>query len=207
MLQEVADGIDITLELESDILLGGWMQKKGEKGLRTWQTRFFVLVWSEINLAEREIRYFDGQDYCMRKQKGAIDLSKAISVKQLEVEGGAGLCIETPGREWNLLPVCREAAVQWYKMLTSLLARRKGLAVVASMSNLALDFGEDEKTAEEGEVCGRLAKCHSNLAARSQYASVSPASLMISPQWCRLCSRSFVRLARFPHPLSFLSGS
>ena len=61
-LGQVPDGVDIALELESDMLLAGWMQKKGEKGLKSWQRRFFTLVWSELNLAEREIRYYEGRD-------------------------------------------------------------------------------------------------------------------------------------------------
>ena len=80
-----------------------------------------LLVWSETNISEREIRYYDGQvrgdrrrsteictphmpwysdmspnlhpspftltlttgqDYCTRKQKGAIDLTRASGVSQ-----------------------------------------------------------------------------------------------------------------------------
>ena len=76
-LSQIPDGVDIALELESDTLLAGWMQKKGEKGLKnpsmrlyamlcyamlcyamvlcyamlgekglkSWQRRFFTLVW------------------------------------------------------------------------------------------------------------------------------------------------------------------
>ena len=44
-LSQVADGVDITLQLESDTLYAGFMQKRGEKGMKTWQKRFFTLVW------------------------------------------------------------------------------------------------------------------------------------------------------------------
>ena len=81
--------------------MAGYMQKKGEKGLLggkpSWQRRFMVLIWSEMSMSEREIRYYEGQDYATRKQKGAIDLSRATAVSQLEIEGAAGLTIDTPG--------------------------------------------------------------------------------------------------------------
>lgn len=52
VLGEVRDGEDIALELESDVLMAGWMQKKGEKGLlggsASWQRRWFMLIWSEV---------------------------------------------------------------------------------------------------------------------------------------------------------------
>ena len=86
-------------------------------------------------MSEREIRYYEGQDYATRKQKGAIDLSRATAVSQLEIEGAAGLTIDTPGRVWELLPEGRDAAVDWYRLLSHLLQRKKGLAVVSSMSN------------------------------------------------------------------------
>lgn len=49
------------------------------------------------------------------------------------------------------LPANREAAVEWYTLLSQLLARKKGLAVVASMSNLALDLGGADE-AKSGEL-------------------------------------------------------
>jgi len=139
VLAEVPDGVDISLELESDVLLAGYVQKKGEKGLfgagSSWQRRFMVLVWSDTSMAEREIRYYEGQDYATRKQKGAIDLTRATGVSKKEIEGAAGITIDTPGRTWELLPEGREAAVDWYKMLNQLLQRKKGLAVVSSLSH------------------------------------------------------------------------
>ena len=112
------------------MLLAGWIQKKGEKGFLggkpPWQRRWMLLVWSERNLAEREIRYYEGQDYTTRKQKGAIDLTSATGVRVLEIEGAAGLSIDTPGRVWELLPDSREEAITWYSMLNQLFARRKG---------------------------------------------------------------------------------
>ena len=98
-------------------------------------------------MAEREIRYFEGQDYATRKQKGAIDLTRATTVSQKEINGQAGLTIDTPGRVWELLPEGLEAAVDWFKMLQKLLERKKGLAVVASMSNAL-----DEVVAVEGDM-------------------------------------------------------
>ena len=158
VLEESRDGENITLELESDALKAGWMQKKGDKTLfkamSSWQRRFFVLVWSDSSLAEREIRYYEGQDYCSRKQKGAIDLSRATEVKQVEIEGGAGLAVETPGRVWELLPPNRDEAVEWYRLLNQLFARKRGLAVVASLSaagSSGLDL-EDEATKVAGQL-------------------------------------------------------
>ena len=117
VLEEVQDGENITLEIESDALKAGWMQKKGDKAMfkaiSSWQNRFFVLVWSDSSLADREIRYYEGKDFCTRKQKGAIDLTRASEVKQVEIEGGAGLAIDTPGRLWELLPPTRDEAVEW----------------------------------------------------------------------------------------------
>ena len=55
VLAEVRDNEDISLEIESDVLMVGWMQKKGEKGLlggkASWQRRWFMLVWSEVRAA------------------------------------------------------------------------------------------------------------------------------------------------------------
>ena len=48
VMTEVQDGTTVTLELESEVLKAGWMQKKGEKSWtsrQSWQNRFFVLVW------------------------------------------------------------------------------------------------------------------------------------------------------------------
>ena len=105
-------------------------------------------------------RYYEGRDYCSRKQKGAIDLSQATEVRQVEIEGGAGLVIDTPGRQWELLPLprdepncrksAREEAVDWYRMLCQLLARKRGLAVVSSVGNLSLE-AEDEAS-KPGEL-------------------------------------------------------
>jgi hypothetical protein len=69
-------------------------------------------------MAEREIRYYEGQDYATRKQKGAIDLTRATGVSKKEIEGAAGITIDTPGRTWELLPEGREAAVDWYSHST-----------------------------------------------------------------------------------------
>jgi len=157
VLEEVQDGENITLEIESDALKAGWMQKKGDKAMfkaiSSWQNRFFVLVWSDSSLADREIRYYEGKDFCTRKQKGAIDLTRASEVKQVEIEGGAGLAIDTPGRLWELLPPTRDEAVEWYRLLNQLLARKRGLAVVASLSSggsaLAL---EDEHARTPGQL-------------------------------------------------------
>lgn len=98
--------------------------------------------------AEREIRYYDGQDYCSRKLKGAIDLTQFSAVRQATIEGGAGLNIDTPGRVWELLPETATSAAEWFKMLNSLLQRTRGVAVVSSLSNLAL---EEELQAEQEE--------------------------------------------------------
>ena len=146
VLAEVRDGVDITLEIESDVLLAGWIQKKGEKGFlgakAAWQKRWMMLIWSDTNMTEREIRYYKGQDTNTRKQKGAIDLMSATDVKQSEIEGAAGLMIDTPERVWELLPASREEAVAWYTMLNQLLARKRGLAVTSSMSHLAVDVSD-----------------------------------------------------------------
>jgi len=162
VLGEVPNGEDITIELESDTLMAGFMSKKGEKGFlgakSAWQRRFMVLVWSETSMAEREIRYFDGQDYNSRKQKGAIDLTRATSVSHREFEGQHGLVIETPGRAWELLPEGREAAVEWLRLLAHLLHRKKGLAVVSSMSNAVEEAaaGLDGDAATPGELTLKL---------------------------------------------------
>jgi len=147
-LAQSADGVNITLDLESDMLMAGWMQKKGEKGLlKTWQKRFFTLIWSEFNMAEREIRYYEGQDYSTRKLKGAIDLTRFSAVDQVVIEGGAGITITTPGRVWELLPETASQAADWYKLLTTLLSRTLGFAVVSTMSNLALEEALDDEDA------------------------------------------------------------
>ena len=153
------------------------MQKRGEKGMfgASWSKRWFTLVWSESNLAEREMRYFETRDYCTRKQKGAIDLSQAAlapspelralepgpaqrtrpadpdpeptpdrgaeqatEVNAVEIEGQRGITIKTPGRLWELLPASGEEAAEWLKILHALMARKRGLAVVSSFSNMAL---------------------------------------------------------------------
>ena len=44
-LVAVAVGSEVRLTLESSVLMTGHMHKKGEHGLKTWQRRFFVLVW------------------------------------------------------------------------------------------------------------------------------------------------------------------
>lgn len=144
-LQEIPDGVDIKVELQSNCLYSGFMQKRGEKGLiKSWQKRWFTLIWHETNLAQREIRYSDGRDYCTRKHKGSIDLSQATEVNAVEIEGARGITIRTPGRLWELLPATSEEAAEWMKILTQLMTRKKGLAVVSSMSNMSLnpDVGE-----------------------------------------------------------------
>jgi len=164
VLGETRDGDELNLELDSDVLLAGWVQKKGEKGLlgssASWQRRWFMLVWSEVNVAEREIRYYDGQDHANRKQKGAIDLTRATAVGQKEMGGSAGLTIDTPGRVWELLPEGRDAAVEWYRLLSQLLVRKRGLAVVASLSNAHLDEVSpiDSGTVVPGELSVRLTR-------------------------------------------------
>jgi hypothetical protein len=45
-------------------------------------------------------------------------------VKQVQIEGGAGIAIETPGRIWELLPPTRDEAVEWYDPTRQLLAPR-----------------------------------------------------------------------------------
>ena len=74
VLSEVRDGEDISLEIESDVLLGGFIQKKGEKSFlgskASWQRRFMILVWSDTVVSEREIRYFEGQDYNSAQAEG-----------------------------------------------------------------------------------------------------------------------------------------
>lgn len=157
-LGAVGNGVDIKLTLESDVLMTGYMHKKGEKGLtKSWQRRFFVLVWSELNVAEREIRYYEGQDYCARKLKGAIDLSRAESVTQENVSmakdgaASAGIHIRTPGRLWELVPETAAEAKTWFQVIEQLLSRKKGFDVVASMSNLA--FSPDQML--EGEEPGQ----------------------------------------------------
>ena len=149
-LGAIADGVDITLSIESDVLLAGYMQKRGEKGFKSWQKRFFVLVWSELNMAERELRYYEGQDYCTRKLKGSIDLSRAEGVKQVTIDAGAAIHIETPGRLWELLPETASSAALWFRTIDNLLLRNRGFAVVASMSSLA--FADDQML--EGEEPG-----------------------------------------------------
>ena len=47
------------------------------------------LVW-QLSLTEREIRYFEGQDYSTRKQKGAIDLTRLqVCVHRASESSGA----------------------------------------------------------------------------------------------------------------------
>ena len=218
-LSQVADGVDITLQLESDTLYAGFMQKRGEKGMKTWQKRFFTLVWcarsptarlratrphvcvpplpprplssppppppssprlptpthpparppprlarlpppparrSEINILEREMRYYEGQDYCTRKQKGSIDLTRAEEVQQVLIEGGAGITIKTPGRLWELLPSSAAEAHQWFALLTNVTKRNRGLAVVASVSNLSFNPDQVVEGEEPGARQGEL---------------------------------------------------
>lgn len=155
-LGAISDGVDITLSIESDVLMAGYMQKKGEKGFKSWQKRFFVLVWSELNMAERELRYYEGQDYCTRKLKGSIDLSRAEGVKQVTIDAGAAIHIETPGRLWELLPETASSAAAWFRTIDNLLSRNRGFAVVASMSNLALANDQMLEGEEPGSRSGEL---------------------------------------------------
>ena len=40
-----------------------------------------------VQILEREMRYYEGQDYCTRKQKGSIDLTRAEEVQQVAQRG------------------------------------------------------------------------------------------------------------------------
>ncbi|KAL1495447.1 hypothetical protein AB1Y20_016815 [Prymnesium parvum] len=149
LLSGIADGVDIKMELESDMLMAGFMQKRGEKGMfKTWAKRWFTLVWSETNLAERELRYFESRDYATRKQKGAIDLSQASEVKAVEIDGQRGITIQTPGRLWELLPASGDEAAEWLRILSMVMARKRGMAVVASFSNMAVSQLEPDEQKE-----------------------------------------------------------
>ena len=193
VLSEVRDGEDISLEIESDVLLGGFIQKKGEKSFlgskASWQRRFMILVWSDTVVSEREIRYFEGQDYNSRKQKGAIDLTRATAVSQKEIDGAAGLTIDTPGRLWELLPEGREAAVEWYRTLNMLLQRRKGLQVVASMSN-AVDEMILQPEGQEVRAPGSTHRLHHPPTPPSQHAAPSPSPTHTLPSLSLLYYRT-----------------
>ena len=74
-------------------------------------------------------------------------MTTATAVCQKEMNGQAGLAIDTPGRVWELLPEGLEAAVDWFKTLQKLLERKKGLAVVSELTNAL-----DEVVALEGDM-------------------------------------------------------
>ncbi len=158
LLGQTADGDEVELELESSLLRAGWMQKKGEKGLfKSMQRRFFTLIWSDFNLAEREIRYYDGQDCSTRKMKGTINLASFTDVRAESIDGATGFTITTPGRVWELVPDTAAEVNEWVALLSKLLHHTRGFSVIASMSNLALidaasgaDCGDERR--KQGEL-------------------------------------------------------
>ena len=128
-----------------------------EGALRRMQRRFFTLIWSDFNLAEREIRYYDGLDSSTRKMKGTINLASFTDVRAESIDGATGFTITTPGRVWELVPDTAAEVNEWVALLSKLLHHTRGFSVIASMSNLALidaasgaDGGDERR--KQGEL-------------------------------------------------------